>query len=128
MLQNTYEQGALDALKYFGLEKTAGGMMSLALNKGRSFLQGQASSLGQLGQGLRGMLAPSANPGQLASLAGARTTARGLGAPMQAATQAAGRTQAWQGLKGLAPSIGLAGAGYLASRGGDEPQQQPQRY
>jgi hypothetical protein len=101
VLQKTYEQGAVDALKHFGLEKTAVGMLPMAMAKGRQFLRGQAGSLGQLGQGLQGMLGPTANP--------------------------AARGQAWQGLKGIAPSLGIAGAGYLMSRGGDEPQQ-PQRY
>lgn len=74
--------------------KLAVGMLPAALVKGRQFLRGQAGGLSQLGQGLQGMLGPTANP--------------------------AARGQAWQGLKTLAPTLGGLGAAYLYSRGGDD--------
>lgn len=105
MVKKAFENGAIYALKQFGLEKIAISMMPTIMAKGRQFLRGQAGGLGQLGQGLQGMLGPTANP--------------------------AARGQAWQGLKALAPTGAALGTGYLLSRGGDEPQQQqrpPQLY
>lgn len=101
MLKKIYDQGALAAFTRFGLEKVAVGMMPSALAGGRSFLRGQAGALGDVGQGLKGMLAPTAP------------------------ARAAGGTQALAGAKGLLPTAGIIGGGMLLSHmGGDQQQQQ----
>lgn len=102
MLKQAYDKGALAALTRFGLEKIAVGMMPSALAGGRSFLRGQAGALGDVGQGLKGMLAPTAP------------------------ARAAGGAQAWAGAKGLLPTAGIVGSGMLLSHMGDQQQQQPQ--
>jgi len=101
MLKQAYESGATAALKQYGLEKVAVGMVPTALARGRQFLRSQAGGLGDLGTGLRGMLGPTANP--------------------------TARAQAWQGLKTLAPSLGIAGGAALLSQLGkhDRPEPSP---
>jgi hypothetical protein len=101
MLKQAYDTGAAAAFKRYGIEKLAVGMLPTALARGRQFLRSQAGGLGDLGAGLRGMLGPTANSG-----------ARG---------------QAWQGLKTLAPSLGILGGAALLSQLGkdDSPQQRP---
>src|SRR5262245_46178771 len=89
MLKQAYDGGAATALMQYGLEKLAVGLIPTALARGRQFLRGQAGGLGDLGVGLRGMLGPTANP--------------------------AARAQAWEGLKTLAPSLGIAGGAALLS-------------
>jgi hypothetical protein len=117
MLKKCYENGYSDSLKRlgldndgtraalarYGLEKTAVGILPTALARGRQFLRGQAGGLGDLGAGLHGMLGPTANP--------------------------AARTQAWQGLKTLAPSLGIAGGAALLSQlGKSERPETPPMY
>lgn len=94
MLKKAFDNGLAQALKTYGLEKQAVGMLPTALARGRQFLRGQAGGMAQLGTGLKGMLGPTANP--------------------------AARGQAWDGLKKMAPTGAALGAGYLLARGGEE--------
>jgi hypothetical protein len=100
MLKKAYDGGTTAALRRYGLEKVAVGLVPTGLARGRQFLRSQAGGLGDLGAGLQGMLGPTAN--------------------------AAARTQAWQGLKTLAPSLGVAGGAALLSQLGKTERPEPQ--
>jgi hypothetical protein len=103
MLKQAFDNGAIAALKRFGLEKTAVGFVPGMLGAARPFLRGQARALGDVGQGLGSMMSPNST------------------------MHAPGRAQAFAGAKGLLPTAAIAGGGLLLSHlmgGGDQQQQQ----
>lgn len=111
MLKQAFDSGAIVALKQFGLDKIAVGMLPSMLASTRQFARGQAGALGDMGHGLKGMLAPTGD----------------------AAARAASRSQAWGGTKGLAPTAGIVGGGLLLNhlmngQQQQQPQQQPPLY